>query len=445
MKPIRRETDFLEIFNERLFAISDVLPVGMMVFDIRGSCVYTNAAFQITAEKPLVECLGHRWESAIHPEDRPHVSTELSNAMRSNRSFRADMRFVRGDESLTWIRLNGASIQRTVKDKKSLGYVVVAEDITAFKALELIVRAAEKTLDERQERAQFTLNSIGDAVLATNAAGDVSYLNRVAEVLTGWPSADGIGQPLENVFKVIDAQTRQLVAKVVCETLKENKVTRLDRNCLLIRRDGIETPIEDSIAPIYNRSNEVTGAVIVFNDVGDALAAAQKMTNIAYHDSLTGLVTRTLLTERLTRALGLAKRNKKNVGLLYIDVDNFKQINDSLGHAVGDQLLQLVASRLLGAVRETDTVCRQGGDEFVILLTEIEHYYYAGNVAEKLIDAFAAPQHIHGHELRVTLSIGISVYPVDCSDVETAFQHADSAMYKAKNSGKNNYQFYKAE
>lgn len=445
MKAIRRETDFVELFNERLFAISDALPVGMMVFDIRGSCIYTNAAFQMTAEKPLVECLGSRWLNAIHPEDRAHVSTELSNAMRSNKSFRAEMRFVRGDESLTWIRLNGASIQRTINDKKSLGYVVVAEDITAFKALELVLRAAEKTVAEQQERAQSTLNSIGDAVLATDAAGDVSYLNRVAEELTGWSSADGVGQPLANVFKVIDAGTRQLLAKVVCETIKENKITRLDKNCLLIRRDGIETPIEDSIAPIYNHSNEVTGAVIVFNDVGDALATAQKMTDIAYHDPLTGLVNRILLTERVTRAFGLAKRNKKNVGLLYIDVDNFKHINDSLGHAVGDQLLQLIASRLLGVVRETDTVCRQGGDEFVILLTEIEHYYYAGSVAEKLIDAFADMQYIHGHEVRVSLSIGISVYPFDCSDVETAFQHADSAMYKAKNSGKNNYQFYKAE
>jgi diguanylate cyclase (GGDEF)-like protein len=123
-------------------------------------------------------------------------------------------------------------------------------------------------------------------------------------------------------------------------------------------------------------------------------------------------------------------------------LDNFKNVNDSLGHAVGDELLQSVAKRLIGIVRSTDTVCRQGGDEFAVLLTEIDQYNYAGNVARKLIAAFALPHVIQGQEMNVTLSIGISVFPIDCMDVESAFQHADIAMYQAKKSGKNNYQFY---
>jgi diguanylate cyclase (GGDEF)-like protein/PAS domain S-box-containing protein len=442
MKPDLQNSVSSRGFNARLFAISDALPLGILVSDIHGNCIYTNAAYHIISGQALVETLGSRWTNAIHPEDRQRVIAELSIAVRNHKPFRTEMRFVRPDNSLVWIRLNGASIRRTKKNKTSQGYVHIVEDISAFKALEMVVRAAEETFVEQQERAQVTLNSIGDAVLATDVAGDVSYLNRVAEVMTGWSAKDGVGQPLAQVFKVIDANTRQLLAKVVRDTIKENKITKLEHNCLLVRRDGLETPIEDSIAPIFNRDNEVTGAVIVFNDVGDARAMAQKMMDIAQHDSLTGLVNRMLLTERLTRAFGLAQRKNKKVGLLYIDVDNFKHINDSLGHAVGDELLQMVASRLLALVRATDTVCRQGGDEFVILLTEIEHYNYAGKVADKLISAFASPHIIQNHELHITLSIGISVFPTDCNNVETAYQHADLAMYQAKKLGKNNYQFY---
>lgn len=442
MKPVVQEYLSDRRFNARLFVISDALPMGILVSDVHGNCIYTNAAYHIISGQTLPETLGSRWTNAIHPDDRQRVIAELGIAVRSNKSFRVEMRFVRKDNSVMWIRLNGASIHRTHKNKKSQGYVQIVEDISAFKALELVVLAAEETLVAQQERAQVTLNSIGDAVLATDVAGDVSYLNRVAEVMTGWSAKDGIGQPLAQVFKVIDANTRQILAKVVRDTIKENKITKLEHNCLLVRRDGSETPIEDSIAPIYNHDNEVTGAVIVFNDVGDARATAQKMMDIAQHDFLTGLVNRMLLTERITRAFGLAQRKNKKVGLLYIDIDNFKNINDSLGHAVGDELLQLVANRLLGLVRATDTVCRQGGDEFVILLTEIEHYNYAGKVAEKLIGAFAAPHIIQNHELQVTLSIGISVFPVDCNNVEAAYHHADLAMYQAKKSGKNNYQFY---
>jgi diguanylate cyclase (GGDEF)-like protein len=164
-----------------------------------------------------------------------------------------------------------------------------------------------------------------------------------------------------------------------------------------------------------------------------------------HHDYLTGLANRKLLTEQLGRAIKLAKRNKKQAALLFIDLDNFKQINDSLGHAIGDQLLQSVAKRFMKLVRVTDTVCRQGGDEFVILLTEIEERDDAVQVAEKLISAFSLPHKVAGNQVFITLSIGVSVYPDDGRDVATAFDHADRAMYYAKNNGRNNYQFFNAD
>jgi diguanylate cyclase (GGDEF)-like protein/PAS domain S-box-containing protein len=424
----------------RFRVMSDASPLGIFVSDEQGNCIYTNAAYHTISGQTLDETLGTNWTSAIHPEDRVRAISVWGDAVRSQAPFVAEVRFLRKDKSVIWTRLNAAAINSS--NKKFQGYVQIVEDISDRKSMELILRVAEETVFEQQERAQVTLNSIGDGVLTTNLTGKVCYLNRVAEVMTGWSLKDALGLPLEEVFTIIDAETRKAIASPIALALKSDSVVKLPGNSLLVRRDGTESPIEDSIAPIHNRNSEVTGAVIVFHDVSDARIMAQKMLHMAQHDFLTGLANRALLTERLMRAIGLAKRKNKQLALLFIDLDNFKQINDSSGHVVGDKLLQSVANRLQSVVRTTDTVCRQGGDEFVILLTEIEQRKDAAQVAEKLIAAFAQPHIIQGAELQVTLSIGLSVYPDDCTDVETAYQHADEAMYLAKNAGRNNYQFY---
>lgn len=428
----------------RFRAMSDASPLGIFVSDVQGNCIYTNAAYHTISGQMLEETLGTNWTSAIHPDDRLQAISEWGNAVRSQAPFVTEVRFLRKDKSVIWTRLNAAAIRDGSDNKKSRGYVQIVEDISDRKSIEVILRVSEETVFEQHERAQVTLNSIGDGVLTTNLTGKVSYLNRVAEVMTGWPLEDALGLPLEDVFALIDADTRKPFVNPADDALESNTTVKLPTNLLLVRRDGSEAPIEDSIAPIHNRIGEVTGAVIVFHDVSEARAMAQKMLHMAQHDFLTGLANRALITERLTRAIGLAKRKKKQLALLFIDLDNFKQINDSLGHAVGDKLLQSVAKRLQEVVRTTDTVCRQGGDEFVVLLTEIERSNDAAQVAEKLIAAFALPHVIHECELQITLSIGVSVYPDDCNNVEMAFQHADEAMYQAKKAGRNNYQFFSA-
>jgi diguanylate cyclase (GGDEF)-like protein len=169
------------------------------------------------------------------------------------------------------------------------------------------------------------------------------------------------------------------------------------------------------------------------------------MAHLAQHDFLTDLPNRALLTDKLSQAIGLARRHRKRVALLFVDLDGFKNINDSLGHAIGDQLLRSVAVRLGTCVRGTDTVFRQGGDEFVILLTEIEQPQDAAHVAENLHAVFAVPHQIDGNELRVSLSIGISVYPDDGINGDIVMQNADTAMFHAKASGRDNYQFFRVD
>jgi diguanylate cyclase (GGDEF)-like protein/PAS domain S-box-containing protein len=322
------------------------------------------------------------------------------------------------------------------------GYVQTVEDITERKMIESILRTAEESLYEEKERAQVTLNSIGDAVVTTDPASRVNYLNVVAERMTGWSHDDAMGQPLAEVFRIINGATREVAMDPAQRAISENRTVGLAADCVLVRRDGFEFAIEDSAAPIHDRNGRVTGAVIVFHDVSESRAMAEKMAYLAQHDFLTGLANRSLLTERLAQAIGLAKRHKKQVALLFVDLDDFKHINDSVGHAVGDQLLKLVSDRLVTCVRATDTVCRQGGDEFVILLAEIERVQDAANVAEKLLAALAVPQQVGEHEFTVTLSVGISVYPDDSHDVDTVMQNADTAMYQAKEAGRNNYKFF---
>jgi diguanylate cyclase (GGDEF)-like protein/PAS domain S-box-containing protein len=305
--------------------------------------------------------------------------------------------------------------------------------------------ASAEALFNEQERAQVTLNSIGDAVISTDIDGQVTYLNVVAERLTGWPSPEAIGRPLEEVFRIIYSDTRAIVPNPMTMATHENRTVGLPPSCILIRRDGAEAAIEDSSAPIHDRRGRVTGAVMVFHDVSVARALTLKLAHFAQHDSLTDLPNRTLLNDRMTQAISVAQRQNRSLAVLYLDLDRFKHINDSLGHLAGDRLLQSVALRLTESVRASDTVCRLGGDEFVILLSEVAHAHDAAVCADKLLQAIRVPYVIDEHELHVTASVGIVIYPGDGAEVEILLKNGDSAMYEAKDRGRNNYQFYRLD
>jgi diguanylate cyclase (GGDEF)-like protein/PAS domain S-box-containing protein len=307
----------------------------------------------------------------------------------------------------------------------------------------MIKRATNaEALFEEQERARVTLNSIGDAVMTSDVWGRVTYLNSVANELTGWSGDEAKGRPLEEVFRIVDATTREPTPNPMLMAIAQNETVGLTPNCLLVRRDGVEFSIEDSAAPIHDRRGTVTGAVMVFRDVTTSQALSRRMAYLAQHDGLTNLPNRTLLNDRLDQAISLADRHGGQLALLYLDLDRFKHVNDSLGHAIGDRLLQSVGERLTHCVRRTDTVSRQGGDEFVVLLADIAHAPDAGISAAKILEALRAPHVIGEHSLHATASIGIATYPGDGTDPEILHRNADSAMYHAKKEGRDNYQFF---
>jgi diguanylate cyclase (GGDEF)-like protein/PAS domain S-box-containing protein len=306
-------------------------------------------------------------------------------------------------------------------------------------------KTAEEVLFTEKERAQVTLASIGDAVLSTDILGHVTYLNAVAEQMTGWSQMDAAGRPLAEVFQIVDGATHKPSINPLGLAIDENKTVGLAANSILIRRDGYESAIEDSAAPIHDRDGQVTGAVIVFHDVSTARAMMLEMSHLAQHDVLTELPNRFLLNDRLAQAISRARRNQTQVAVLFLDLDGFKHINDSLGHAVGDRLLQSVAVRLSGCVRKSDTVSRQGGDEFVILLSELTHGVDAAIIAAKIITELKREHIIGQHHLHIAASIGISSYPGNGEEAETLIKNADTAMYDAKEHGRDNHQFFSPE
>jgi diguanylate cyclase (GGDEF)-like protein/PAS domain S-box-containing protein len=281
--------------------------------------------------------------------------------------------------------------------------------------------------------------------VSTDVSNHVTYLHVVAEGLTGWSQHEASGHPLEEVFRIVDATTRETVKNPMTLAIRENKTVALPPNCVLIRRDGVEVAIEDSTAPIHDRRGAVTGAVMVFHDVSVARAMTLKMSYLAQHDSLTDLPNRVLMNDRLVEAIALSSRYQRKLAVLFVDLDRFKRINDSLGHVIGDRLLQSVARRLLTCVRSSDTVSRQGGDEFVILLWEERHPLDAAVTAQKILQALRAPHFIDQHELHITASIGIVIFPEDGTVAETLMNNADFAMYHAKERGRDNCQFFKPE
>lgn len=283
-----------------------------------------------------------------------------------------------------------------------------------------------------EERAQVTLASIGDAVLSTDLAGKITYMNPVAERMTGWSTWEATGRPLQEVMRIIDADSRETVRDPLALAVQRDTSVGVGENCLLIGRDGRESAIEDTASPIHDRHGNVTGAVIVFHDVGAARALSLRMSHLAQHDVLTGLPNRMLLTDRLDRAIAAASRHGSKLAVLFMDLDRFKLINDRLGHAAGDQVLQSVASRLVAGVRRSDTVSRQGGDEFVVLLSEVACAEDAACTADALCAKIAVPHRVEGRNLSVTASVGIGVYPVDGTDAETLLKKADLALLSAK-------------
>jgi diguanylate cyclase (GGDEF)-like protein/PAS domain S-box-containing protein len=286
------------------------------------------------------------------------------------------------------------------------------------------------------------LDSIGDAIVSVDPDSRITYLNAAAERMTGWSRRDAVGQPFAQVLRILNAATREYVPNPLVLAMLNDRPASLDANSVLIDRHGREFAIEDTATPIHDRGGQLVGAIMVFRDVTAARAMEQKMSHLAHHDFLTGLPNRLSLNERLLQAIASADRHRRSLAVMFLDMDGFKGVNDSLGHTTGDQLLQSVARRLLACVRGSDTVARQGGDEFVVLLAELSRAEDAACVADKMVASLMLPHQIGSHSLSCPMSVGIAVYPADGMDAERLLKSADLALLRAKAGGRGTYRFF---
>ena len=293
------------------------------------------------------------------------------------------------------------------------------------------------SLEAEKERAEVTLHSIGDAVITTDAEGRVDYLNPVAERLTGWTTIEAQGETVETVFQVINEITRERVSDPVGRCLAEGKVVGIPTQSALVRRDGREFSIDDSAAPIRERDGAVVGAVLVFHDVSRARRMARELSWQARHDRLTGLANRTHFEEALRLAVDDARENDHEHVVLYLDLDQFKVVNDTCGHVAGDELVRQLALRLRGRVRELDTLARFGGDEFGVLLVGC-HLDQGRRIADKLQETIREFQfNWQDHVFDVGASIGVAAITSRSQSAATALSAADIACHVAKENGRN--------
>ena len=368
------------------------------------------------------------WNRRVHPDDLPGLEEAIRQTTHGERLLDRDYRVVLDDGEIRHLR--GTARAMRDADGRTTRLIGANWDITELRNL-------AANLAEDRSLLSVTLESIGDAVITTDARGLITWLNPVAERLTGWTSLEAIGRVLTQVFHIVDEKTREPAPDPVASCLEQGRRVVEASNTLLLSRNGEEFGIQESIAPIRREDGTVLGTVLVFHDVSEQRRLTGEMSWRATHDTLTGLVNRTEFEARMGRLLKTSQDVGGEHALLYIDLDQFKLVNDACGHAVGDQLLQQMARMLTDSVRTRDTVARLGGDEFACLMERCT-VAQAQRVAQKLCDRMDDFRFVH-EDRRFRIGMSIGLVPVDRRWQATAAiqQAADTSCYAAKEAGRN--------
>lgn len=298
-------------------------------------------------------------------------------------------------------------------------------------------------LHEEKQSVVAIIDSMNCAVVVTYSNGCIQMMNPIAEVLTGWKQDEAFGRDLSEVVCLVDGDINEAIENLAIQAIAAGKVLHLPENCTLIARDGREIPIENYVAPIWDSRGNITGAVLVFQDITQRKQMEAQLVRNAFYDGLTALPNRILFQDRLKQAIERRKRRSDyNFAVLFLDLDAFQGINDRLGHGMGDDFLVAIARRLESCVRSGDTVGRFGGDKFAVLLEEIKDVTDTTNVAKRIQDTLGLPLNLHGHQICTTASIGIAVNCGGYHEPESLLRDADIAMYRAKQQGKARYDVF---
>jgi diguanylate cyclase (GGDEF)-like protein/PAS domain S-box-containing protein len=425
----RRKADLTLRARESFLARTGaVAGVGGWEFDIRDKELTwsdeTKRLFEVVSSyRPTLEAtLGF-----YKPEAMPIIRKHFEACIETAEPYDLELEIVTAKGRSLWTRFTGAA---EFEEGKAVRVVGAFQDITGRKTL-------ERDLAESHELVRVTLDSIGDAVITTDPAGHVVWLNPVAERLTGWTKDEARAKPLKDVFNVTNTETGQLILDPVAVCLAEGTSVGLQGHTTLRSRQGEDYGIEDLASPIRTADGGILGAVLIFHDVSEQRRLSLQMSHRATHDALTGLINRAEFELRLSRLLEGARLEASRHVLMYIDLDEFKVINDACGHAAGDQLLRQVSVLLQSAVRGRDTVARLGGDEFGVIL-EMCNIEQGREIAQKICNQVELYRFAHdGRRYRIGTSIGVVPVDLRWESSATVLQAADSCCYAAKDAGRN--------
>lgn len=301
---------------------------------------------------------------------------------------------------------------------------------------------AEKKREEAQNFLNRSMESSPIGILLLDKHNRFSYLNQTAKTWLGRDRQELLGKSLDELNPLImPRETTQLVAEKIEKTIRTGSAIA-GMEIEIIKQDGDLMPVVFSVAGVESEFGDTLGGIIHIVDITERVRVEEALKHMATHDALTGLPNRRLFSDRVELEMAHARRNQQKLGLMYFDLDYFKRVNDTFGHRVGDHLLQLVGKRLADLLRESDTVARMGGDEFILLSPEMTKKQDAAPIAKRVMEALREPFEFDGHRVHVSTSLGIAVFPDDGEDVDTLMKHADVAMYRAKEQGRDRYHFY---
>jgi diguanylate cyclase (GGDEF)-like protein/PAS domain S-box-containing protein len=433
LERIRLRED-LSMVQERDDLVTNTANDGLWDYDVRENTMYFSPRWRAMLGYEASESVPE-WRFLVHADDLARVQTQLRDHLEGRTElFESIHRMRHASGEWRWIQ---SRVRGTLDEQGRLKRLVGVEtDITERKLY-------EEALFREKESAQITLQSIGDGVVTTDADSGVQYLNPVAEELTGWKLDDAVTRPIDEIFRGFHEETCEPVENPVAVAMRRNRSIKSVRPTLLIRRDGNELYIESTAAPIRDAIGNVTGGVLVFHDVSESRELNRRLSYAASHDILTELVNRAEFESRLSRALNSAKARETAYAVLYLDLDQFKIVNDACGHSAGDALLQQIAALLKSKTRWRDSLARLGGDEFGVLLESCT-LEEAMRTAEALREVISEYKFLWDERtFRLGVSIGVVPITAATDDVASLLTAADSACAAAKDAGRNRVYTYR--
>lgn len=425
----RERTEASRDSEQRFRALLQQLPAGIFLTDAQGEIRYVNDRWRLLAGLTAEQAAGSGWIQALHPDDRESVLQTWREAIQNSAEFVAEHRFRTPSGRVKW--LNTRATPLLDRAGRITGYLGVNADIADLKQTEETLRASEARF-----RSYFELPLIGIALTGADKRWwEVN--DRLCEML-GYRRA----QLLSMTWVELTHPDDLGIDVMQFERVIGRRIEGYSVDKRFIRQDGALLYAEVSTRCVRRANGAVDYFVMVAQDITERKEAEERIQHLAHYDVLTGLPNRALLGDRLLQALSRAGREHAQVGVILVDIDRFKVINDALGHTMGDRLLQEIAIRLGRCARQCDTVSHQGGDEFAILLPDLDNDDEVTRIAQRILDTVAEPCRLDEHELSVSCSIGISLYPRDGRSPDLLLKNADIALYRAKDMGRNNYQFY---